>query len=98
MKRTFWIIQLFKRLPINLKILSSLFKDYKAGRYRKFPIRALSAIALFIAYIINPFDLISDLVPFWGQLDDVAMLTFCLYLIEKETEQYTSWQSNTGNF
>ncbi|KPA11554.1 protein containing DUF1232 [Candidatus Magnetomorum sp. HK-1] len=97
MKRTFWGIQLFRRAISNFKVLKMLWNDFRGGRYRVFPYKALSAIVLFVVYILNPFDLISDLVPVWGQLDDAAMLMFCLYLLEKETEKYILWSSKNAN-
>jgi uncharacterized membrane protein YkvA (DUF1232 family) len=36
-----------------------------------------------IAYVVSPYDLINDTVPFWGQLDDIVVLRIS-YLISRK--------------
>jgi len=40
-------------------------------------------LLLAIAYVISPYDLINDTVPFWGQLDDIIVLRIS-YLISRK--------------
>jgi uncharacterized membrane protein YkvA (DUF1232 family) len=93
MNRKFWNINFIKRSFSNISILIEMFKDIKAGYYRIIPIKALSAIGLLFAYILNPFDLITDVIPFWGQMDDFGILIICLYLIEQEAARYQQWKA-----
>jgi uncharacterized membrane protein YkvA (DUF1232 family) len=97
MKRPFKVISLFTQAMDNLKVMRLLWQDFRNGHYRTVPMKAIAAIGLLFAYILNPFDLLSDFVPLWGQLDDFGVLMFCLYLLDKETTQYQLWRSNNRN-
>lgn len=97
MKRPFKLMGLFTQAIDNLKIMQYLWRDYRNGHYHIFPVKAFAAIGLLLAYILNPFDLISDFVPLWGQLDDFGIFMFCLYLLDKETTQYQLWRENRSN-
>jgi len=86
----------FKQAFNNLRVFKLLWQDFRSGRYRAVPIKTMAAIGLFFVYILNPFDLISDLVLLWGQLDDFAVLMFCLYLLDQDTSQYETWRKQEG--
>jgi len=96
MKRPFKLMTLFTQSIDNLKILRLLWRDFRSGQYRTIPVKAMAAIVLFFAYIINPFDILSDFIPLWGQLDDFGVLMFCLYLLDKETSQYQLWRAKNN--
>lgn len=73
------------------KLLLQLIRDYIRGAYREIPYWALSAISLALLYVLNPADVIPDVLPGFGYLDDATVLAFCLKLIEKELEKYKAW-------
>ena len=73
------------------KIILAMVNDYWAGRYREVPYWAISAGALALLYVLNPLDVIPDLVPGFGFLDDATVVAFCLRLIEREVEKYQEW-------
>ncbi len=54
-------------------------------------------IILVILYILNPYDLLPDLMVGWGWLDDIAILGFLLrffYLQKKKRETYRKYDQN----
>ena len=54
-------------------------------------------IILVILYILNPYDLLPDLMVGWGWLDDIAILGFLLrffYLQKKKREAYRKYDQN----
>jgi len=75
------------------KTILSLVKDYWSGKYREVPYWAISAGALSLLYVLNPLDVIPDIVPGFGYLDDATLVAFCLKLIERELERYKDWQA-----
>ncbi len=77
------------------KVMLELVKDYAAGRYREVPYWAISAIALALLYVLNPADVIPDMILGVGYLDDATVVAFCLKLIEKELTRYKEWQART---
>jgi len=56
-------------------------------RHPKTPWFAKATLWLAIGYLLLPFDLIPDFLPIVGQLDDVIIIPFLLYLAVKFTPQ-----------
>ena len=75
------------------KVILSMVKDYWAGRYREVPYWVISAGALALLYVLNPADVIPDVILGVGYLDDATVVAFCLKLIERELERYKEWQA-----
>ena len=70
------------------KVLLSMIGDYVSGKYREVPYWVISAVSLALLYVLNPLDIIPDVLPGFGYLDDATVLAFCIKLIEKDLEKY----------
>ncbi len=55
------------------KLLMSIVKDYWAGAYRQVPYGVIASSVFTLIYVLNPFDMVPDVLPLIGQLDDVAV-------------------------
>ena len=75
----------------DLKLYVSLIKDYRSGAYKKFPFLSVAGIVFTLVYIISPIDLIPDDIIGLGQIDDAAVVGFCLYLLKKDLKKYKQW-------
>jgi uncharacterized membrane protein YkvA (DUF1232 family) len=87
------------RLLANLKLIFPLLKDYWRGEYRKIPLLTIIGILFTAFYLINPLDLIPDYLLGIGQIDDALILALCLFLLEKDLQDYRQWkigQSSSG--
>ena len=82
-----------KHLMEQAKLILSMVKDYWSGRYREVPYWVISASALTLLYVLNPLDVIPDVVFGLGYLDDATLVAFCLKLIERELEKYRLWST-----
>ena len=82
-----------KRAFDQAKVMLAMVKDYLAGHYREVPYWAISAAAIALLYVLNPVDVIPDIIPGFGYLDDAAVVAFCLRLMEREIEKYQEWKS-----
>lgn len=80
-----------KRFVEDAKILLALVKDYRAGGYRQTPYGIIAAIVFSLIYVFNPFDLMPDVLPFIGAVDDAAVVGACLLLVEKDLKKYKDW-------
>jgi uncharacterized membrane protein YkvA (DUF1232 family) len=80
------------RFVADVKLLISMVRDYGSGSYRQVPWLTIASVAATLLYVINPADLIPDVVPVLGLLDDVAIVALCLSMIERELLAYKEWK------
>jgi len=45
-----------------------------------------------LIYVLNPFDLVPDVLPVIGQVDDASVFAACLMLIQRDLNQYKKWK------
>jgi len=78
------------------KLLIAIVKDYWSGAYRQVPYGVIASSVFTLIYVLNPFDLVPDMLPVIGQLDDVAVMGACLILIEMDLHKYKDWKIGQG--
>lgn len=76
------------------QLLIAIVKDYFSGAYRQIPYGAIASIVFALIYVLNPFDLVPDMLPVIGQLDDVAVMGACLILVEQDLHKYKQWKTS----
>ena len=74
------------------KLLLAIVKDYWAGAYRQVPYGVIASSVFTLIYVLNPFDMVPDMLPLIGQLDDVAVLGACLLMVEHDLHTYKDWK------
>src|SRR5574341_303379 len=81
-----------KRFIEDYRVLRELVKDYRLGKYRQALYGTIAAVVFALLYVFNPFDLLPDVLPFIGVLDDASVMAACLMLIERDLGQYRKWK------
>lgn len=81
-----------KRFIEDGKVLTALLRDWRAGKYRQALYGTIAAVAFGLLYVFNPFDLIPDVVPFLGALDDATVIGALLMLVERDLKKYRTWK------
>lgn len=81
-----------QRLLEDGRLLLELVRDARRGHYRKLPVWTLSAVGFTLLYVLNPFDMIPDTLPLLGLLDDAAVVSACLSLVEQDLRDYRAWK------
>jgi uncharacterized membrane protein YkvA (DUF1232 family) len=81
-----------KRFIEDGKVLTALVRDWRAGKYRQALYGTIAAVAFALLYVLNPLDLMPDVLPFIGALDDATVIGACLMLIERDLKKYRSWK------
>lgn len=76
------------------QLLLAIVKDYWSGAYRQIPYGGVAAIVFTLIYVLNPFDMMPDVLPVIGQVDDVAVLGACLLLVEQDLHKYKEWKQS----
>ena len=78
----------------DINDLYSLCKDYFSGTYKDVSVATIATILGTFGYIIFPLDIIPDIIPILGWIDDALCVRFCLSALEKEITKYRIWKKN----
>lgn len=86
-----------KNLGDKLKdflLLWSLLKDYYNKEYTQVPWKFIASIGFAVAYLILPVDIIPDVIPVLGYVDDAAVFGFVVKMFAAEIEKYKTWKES----
>ena len=87
-----------KEIPVAGNVLSkipllvSLMKDYMEKKYQEIPVKSVIAIVSALLYWLLPADVIPDVIPGIGYIDDASVVAFCLKLISDDLKDYEKWR------
>lgn len=61
---------------------------------KKYPVpkKTVFVITFALLYLISPIDIVPDIIPLIGFVDDVAVLAFAYSLIKDDLENYRAWK------
>ncbi len=85
-------LALLLRFWNDIRLLFGLIRDYIRGIYRDVPWLSIVAVGVMLLYMISPLDLLTDVIPIAGWLDDVAVIVLCLKLIRPDLEKYRAYR------
>ena len=83
-----------QRFIVDGQLLIAMVRDYWARRYRKVPVGVIGAAVFTLLYVFNPLDMMPDVLPLVGQIDDAAIVAACLMLIERDLHAYQAWRGD----
>lgn len=77
----------------DLKLMIALLKDYFSGNYTTVPWKVIAAITSAVLYFVSPIDLIPDLIPIIGFIDDAFVISMCISLCRSDLQNYTKFRT-----
>lgn len=80
----------------HIPVFASLVKSYVRKEYTAVPVGTIVAIISALVYFVSPIDLIPDLIPGAGHIDDVAVVGACLILVDTDIQEYIKWRDDHG--
>jgi uncharacterized membrane protein YkvA (DUF1232 family) len=83
----------FKDTWAYFQAMLRLVRAYSRGEYRAVPESALLSIIAALNYLVNPFDLIPDEIPFLGFLDDATVMTFAVQRTREDLDDFMTWET-----
>lgn len=86
------------RLWKDVLLCLELVRDYRLGRYTQIASWAIAAVAFGLLYLVNPVELIPDVIPIVGYLDDIVVFVLILRLVRIELRKYASWRKNRAEY
>ena len=72
----------------DVKVYFKMLSDVFSRRYTRVPKGTVAAIIGTLLYVLSPVDLIPDVIPVVGYLDDAAVLTLCLKFAKHDVDEY----------
>ena len=75
------------KLAIRAKALYDMLQAWWHGKF-DFPTGTLQAIVVALLYFVSPLDLIPDVLPLFGLVDDAAVFAFVFHRIRQDLETY----------
>lgn len=76
----------------DIPVLISLVKAYVDKTYVEIPVGSIIAIIGALIYFLSPFDVIPDIIPVFGILDDAAVIAFASKLVHEDLMEYKAWR------
>ncbi|AQU82005.1 MAG: DUF1232 domain-containing protein [Halomonas sp.] len=89
LKTRVWAV---KRIGRALKLFAPMTRDVLRGDFRPVPWSAFGMMALALAYLVMPFDLIPDFLLIIGLVDDVIIVGWLLNRIDQRLADYRAWK------
>ena len=77
----------------NIESMCRLVKDYADGRYTEVSRKSVLIIASALIYLLTPIDLVPDIIPIIGRLDDIAVVAYVIRTMRVELVKYNVWRS-----
>ena len=70
-----------------------LIRAYFRGEYRNLSQDGLLTIIAAVSYLVDPFDLIPDEIPFLGFLDDATVIGFAITRTRQVLDDFMIWET-----
>lgn len=80
----------------DIPVAVSMVRSYIKKEYTEIPIKTIVAVTSGILYVLAPIDLIPDVIPGIGFVDDIAVLTFVLTKVHEDVKEYREWKENNN--
>ena len=87
----------FETLSKQICNLCDLLSDYLDGTYTNLPTATIIALIGGLLYLVLPIDAIADFIPWFGLLDDAAVLGFVIAAEQNDVNEYLEWKSNQND-
>lgn len=79
-----------------IPVMISLIKSYIKKEYSDIPTGTVVAVISALVYWLSPVDLVPDIIPGAGYIDDAAVVAFCLTSVGKDVEKYRKWREDNN--
>lgn len=80
----------------QIPLMINLIRSYLKKEYTNVPIGSILAVLGALIYFLSPVDLIPDILPVIGKLDDAAVIGIALKLVSTDLECYAEWRQGQG--
>ena len=80
----------------SLCLLWRYLEAVTSKRYTDYSLWALTKIVAVLLYVVNPLDLIPDVIFWAGWLDDMLAVAYIISLTSEELDKFQEWEKRTA--
>ena len=80
----------------SLCLLWRYLEAVTSKRYTDYSLWALTKIVAVLLYVVNPLDLIPDVIFWAGWLDDMLAIAYIISLTTEELDKFQEWEKRTA--
>lgn len=77
-----------QRVAQQSRLVLELLDDVRSGTYRDLSWFSISVAAAALLYTVSPADIVPDVIPLLGSLDDAAVLALAIRLLRRDLRAY----------
>ena len=77
-----------QRTAQQARLVLELLDDVRSGAYRELSWYSLPVAAAALLYTINPADVVPDVIPFIGTIDDITLVALAVRLLRNDLRAY----------
>lgn len=78
----------------DLTSLLRIVKNWKSGSYREMPWNTVVLSTGAIIYFLTPVDLVPDVIPVLGLIDDIAVVRWVIGAIRSDLAKFRAWEAS----
>lgn len=82
----------FQKLFNQVKLLFGMIADYWNGAYKDIPWYTIAMAVAAVVYFLSPVDLIPDVIPVIGYVDDATVLLLTFKAIQEDLKAYCAFK------
>ncbi len=76
----------------NFFVFGRLIKASASGAYKSLPLKSVVSIVASTLYFLNPADIIPDIIPMSGLLDDFTIIAWTYNSLKVEIDKFHEWE------
>ncbi len=77
-----------QRVTNQARLVLELIDDFNSGAYRAVPWHTIAVAAAALLYSVSPSDVLPDVIPAVGAIDDIAVIALAMRIIRRDLEAY----------
>lgn len=78
----------------DIGLMVDIVQAYIKKEYREIPYKSIVAILAAIIYVVNPVDVIPDVIPGIGYIDDAFIVSLVMKMVHEDLQDYKIWKGN----
>jgi uncharacterized membrane protein YkvA (DUF1232 family) len=74
------------------RLVLELLEDVRTGTYRELPWSSVALASAAVLYSLSPRDVIPDIIPVLGALDDITVISLAMRLLQRDLKAYCRYK------